>query len=84
MVVVNATKARQNLYSLIKEVNENSEPITIVNNKGSNAVLISEDDWKDIEETLFLNSIPGLANRILEGKETPVEDCLDYDENEEW
>ncbi len=67
MITVNATKARQNLYQLIADVNDYSEPITITNSKGKSAILISEDDWKCIEETLYLNNVPGLAESIVDG-----------------
>ena len=64
MSTINITKARQNLFQLVADVNVGFNPITIVNNKGKNAVLISEDEWKNIEETLYLSSIPGLVDNI--------------------
>jgi len=80
MTAISATKARENIYQLISDVNANCQPITITNNKGRNAVLIGEDDWRAIEETLFLMSIPGMAQSIIEGGNTPLEDCLSEDE----
>ncbi|GAB1475799.1 type II toxin-antitoxin system Phd/YefM family antitoxin [Bacillota bacterium] len=80
MTAINATKARDSLYKLITEVNESSNPITITNNKGKNAVLIAENDWNAIQETLYLMSVPGLAESIIEGGKTPVDDCLTEDE----
>ena len=64
MSTVNITKARQNLFKLVADVNVGFNPITIVNNKGKNAVLISEDEWKSIEETLYLSSIPGFIDNV--------------------
>ena len=64
MSTINITNARANLYQLVSDVNVGFNPITIVNNKGKNAVLISEDEWNSIEETLYLSSIPGLVNNI--------------------
>ena len=64
MRTINITNARQNLFQLVADVNVGFNPITIVNNKGKNAVLISEDEWKNIEETLYLSSIPGLVDNI--------------------
>ena len=64
MGTINITNARQNLYKLVSDVNVGYNPITIVNNRGKNAVLVSEDDWKNIEETLFLSSIPGFVKDI--------------------
>lgn len=80
MTVINATKARENLYKLITEVNESSTPITITNNRGKNAVLLSENDWNAIQETLYLVSVPGLAESIIEGGKAPIDDCLAEDE----
>lgn len=83
MTVISATKARDNIYQLIQDVNANSTPITITNTRGKNAVLIGEDDWKSIEETLYLMSIPGMAESIIEGGNTDVSECLD-DSEIEW
>lgn len=80
MTVINATKARDNLYQLISDVNDNSEPITITNNRGKNAILISEDDWNAIQETIYLNSIPEMTDSIIKGGETSLEECLSESE----
>ena len=74
MSTINITNARQNLFQLVADVNVGFNPITIVNNKGKNAVLISEDEWKSIEETLYLSSIPGLVEDINNIKKN--ENCL--------
>lgn len=74
--IVSVTEARQKLFSLVDRVNESSEPITITGKRG-NAVLISEDDWRAIQETLYLKSIPGVWNSIEEGIKEPVEECSD-------
>lgn len=63
MTAVSATSARANLYRLIDQVNEESQPLTITGQRG-NAVLIGEDDWRAIQETLFLESVPGLSESI--------------------
>ena len=83
MTAINATNARKNLYQLISDVNANSTPITITNNKGKNAVLLSEDDWNALQETIYLNSIPGLVESIVNVNE-PMEERKIYDPNEEW
>lgn len=80
MSAISVTKARDNIYQLISDVNANCQPITITNNKGRNAVLIGEEDWRAIEETLFLMSVPGMAESIIEGGNTPLEECLTEDE----
>ena len=69
MTSINITKARAKLNQIVSEVNEFSQPITIINNRGKNAVLIGEEDWKAIQETLYLNSIPGMSQSNLASKE---------------
>ena len=53
----------------------------IVSKKG-NAVLVSEDDWNALQETVYLNSIPGMAQSLIEGRDTPIEQCVAEDEVE--
>ena len=72
MTSINITKARAKLNQIVSEVNESSQPITITNNRGKNAVLIGEEDWKAIQETLYLNSIPGMSQSILASKEKEI------------
>ena len=60
MISLSIIKAMERLKDLIEYVNATQSPILLVNNKGKNSVLISEDEWKNIEETLYLSSIPGL------------------------
>ena len=74
MTTISITKARENLYQLLAEVDTNSQPVTITNNRGKNAVLVSEDDWNAIQETLYLNSIPGMTESIIRGGNTPLEE----------
>jgi len=74
MAILSATEARKNLYRLIDETSSTHEPITITGKRG-NAVLISESDWKAIQETMFLVNIPGMRESIIEGFKTPIEDC---------
>lgn len=76
MTTFTATEARANLYKLIDEVAETHEPV-LITGKRSNAVLLSEEDWRAIEETMFLLSIPGMRESIVEGLNTPVEECSD-------
>lgn len=67
LTAVSATTARSNLYRLIDQVNEESEPLTITGQRG-NAVLVGEEDWQAIQETLFLASVPGLAESIRQAR----------------
>lgn len=79
---VTATAARKDLYNLINSVNENCAPIAITSTKGKGAVLIGEDEWAAIEETLYLNGIPGIASSLVEGRNTPIADCIEEDQLE--
>jgi len=71
MSSINITNARKNLYKLIEEIQDAHEPITITGKKYS-AVLISEEDWRSIEETLYLSSIPGMRESIKKGLVEPL------------
>jgi len=85
MSTINITNARANLYQLVSDVNVGFNPITIVNNKGKNAVLISEDEWKSIEEALYLSSIPGLVDNINDiRKNENWDEAKEYNQDEEW
>ena len=83
MNAMNATKARANLFKIMAFVNDNSQPITLTNSKGKNAVLVGEDDQNAIQETIYLNSIPGMAESLIKGKNTPIEDCIS-EEDFKW
>jgi prevent-host-death family protein len=74
MPIITATEARKSLYRLLDEVSESHEPIQITGKRG-NAVLISEDDWRAVQETLYLHSIPGMKESIIEGLKTPIDQC---------
>ena len=74
MTTFNATEARTNLYRLIDEATRTHKPITITGKRG-NAVLLAEEDWNAINETLYLLSIPGMRESIREGMESSLENC---------
>ncbi len=85
MNTINITNARQNLFQLVADVNIGFNPITIVNNKDKNAVLISEEEWKNIEETLYLTSISGLVDDINNIRKTEIwESAKEFNPDEEW
>lgn len=77
MTTINVTEARSKLYKLIDEVASSHEPIHIAG-KRARAVLICEDDWRAIQETLYLISIPGMRVSIQKGLETPLDKCDEY------
>jgi len=74
MLSLSATEARASLYSLMDQAAASHEPIQITG-KRTNAILMSEEDWCAIQETLFLLSIPGMRDSIRAGMETPVGRC---------
>ena len=76
MTILNATEARSKLYSLIDEAAESHQPIVIKGKRG-NAVLVSEEDWNAISETVNLLPIPGMRESIREGMETPPSECAE-------
>ena len=76
MKTISATKARAGLYRLIDEVSDSREPVQITGPR-SDVVLISAEDWRAIQETLYLKSIPGMEEKLLKGMATPIEECSD-------
>lgn len=74
MTTITATKARKQLYSLLDDVADSHEPIQIAGRRNS-AVLLSEADWRSVQETLYLAGIPGMRDSIRRGLKTPIENC---------
>lgn len=74
MTSITATEARKQLYGLLDDVAASHEPVQIAGKRHS-AVLIAEDDWRAVQETLYLTSVPGMRESILRGLRTPVEKC---------
>lgn len=72
MTAVSATTARANLYRLIDQVNDEAQPLTITGQRG-NAVLIGEADWQAIQETLYLESVPGFVESVREARAEGIE-----------
>ena len=76
MTMITVSKARSRLYGLLDEIAESHEPMQI-RGKRHSAILVSEEDWRAISETLHLVSLPGLAASIRKGLKTPVGKCAD-------
>jgi len=74
MTTLNVTEARSKLYSLIDETANTHQPITI-KGKRSNAILVSEEDWNAISETLYLLSVPNMRESIQTGLKESLELC---------
>jgi len=75
VTTMSATEARKQLYQLLDDVSRSHEPVQITGKRG-NAVLVSEEDWRAVQETLYLVSIPGMRESILEGMTTPADELV--------
>jgi len=80
MPTLSITEARSSLYQLVDNVATSHEPV-LITGKRANAVLVSENDWRAIQETLYLLAIPGMRESILEGMQTSIDECS---EEVEW
>lgn len=76
MPTVTITEARSSLYQLVDNISISHEPV-LITGKRANAVLLSEDDWRAIQETLYLLNIPGMRESILDGMSAPLDECSD-------
>ena len=76
MTHITANTARKDFESIIDDVIKYGNSISISTDDGA-AILVNQDEWNGLRETLYLKSIPGMANSILEGKATPISECLD-------
>lgn len=79
MYNTNVTNARANLYGLLDMVIEDSEVINI-STKNGNAVIISEADYNSLLETLYLSTDPAYKQTLLDGKNTPISECVNEDD----
>ena len=79
MTTITATNARKQLYKLLSQIQESHEPICITGKNGA-GILISEEDYAAIQETLYLQSVPGMTQSLLDGRQTPPEDCTPLSE----
>ena len=82
MINTNITNFRKYIFGMLEQTVKYNEPIN-VNTKDGNAVIISEEDYNGLMETLYLSSIPGMKEKIVEGLKTPIEDCIPED-RVEW
>ena len=79
MTNVNITNFRKNIYSLVEQTIKFNEPIN-VSTKDGNAILISEEDYRNLMETLYIESVPGLKDDIINGMKEPIEGFIDESE----
>lgn len=76
MTILNATSARKNFFKLIEDAVTTHEPIYITGKKG-NVVVLSEEDFRSIQETLYLSSIPGMREKIMKGLKVPLDELVE-------
>lgn len=76
MSIINATAARNNFFKVIEEALNTHEPVTVTGKNG-NVVIVSEEDWRSIQETMYLSSIPGMKAKIIKGLNTPLDECVE-------
>ncbi len=81
MTNINITNFRKDIYELLEQTIKYNEPINI-STKNGNAVVLSEEDYNNLIETLYISSIPGLKEDIVKGLKEPLEDCIDEEEVE--
>lgn len=76
MSIINATTARNNFFKLMEEAVTTHEPIFITGKQG-NIVVLSEEDYRSMAETIYLCNIPGMREKIIKGLNTPLEECVE-------
>jgi len=76
MTILNATSARKNFFKLIEDTVTTHEPVYITGKKG-NVVVLSEEDFRSIQETLYLSSIPGMREKIMKGLKVPLDELVE-------
>lgn len=78
MHVVNISNLRADIFNIVRNVSENHEPL-FIKGKDYSAVIVSDEDWRSIQETLYLSSIPGMMESIIAGGNEPHEDCISWE-----
>ena len=78
MINTNATNFRKNLFEMIEQTIKFNEPVNI-STKSGNAVLISEEEYNSLLETLYLSSVPGMKEKLLDGAKKPLEECDEFE-----
>ena len=76
MTTTNITNFRKNAFNYVEQTVKYNEPLNICTKEGT-AVLLSEEDYSGIMETLYLVSVPGMREKIMDGMKEPLEDCVD-------
>ncbi len=83
MDTIPISKARENLFGLVDQAIESHKPIAIASKRGD-VIVIAKQDWEAIQETLYLTSIPGMAESIIAAANTPIEECIPLEDLDLW
>ena len=75
MIATNVTTFRNNIFSMLEQTIKYNEPLSVTTKSG-NVIVLSEEDYRGLTETLYLSSVPGMKEKLLDGKNTPVSDCV--------
>ena len=75
MIATNVTSFRKNIFSLLDQTIKYNEPLSVTTKSG-NVVVLSEEDYRGLTESLYLSTVPGMKEKLLEGKNTPLGDCV--------
>ena len=79
MLATNVTSFRKNIFALLEQTIKYNEPLSVSTKSGS-VVVLSEEDYRGLTESLYLSSVPGMKEKLLDGKSTPLSDCVTEDE----
>ena len=78
MLATNVTSFRKNIFALLEQTIKYNEPLSVSTKSGS-VVVLSEEDYRGLTESLYLSSVPGMKEKLLDGKSTPLSDCVAED-----
>lgn len=78
MLNTNMNQFKKNMSQLIEQTIQYNEPISIATDSG-NAILLSEEDYRGLMETVYLSSVPHLKEEIIKGMKTPLSECIKHD-----
>lgn len=79
MLNTNITTFRKDIYNIISATIKYNEPVNVTTKDG-NVIVLSEADYNGLIETLYLSSVPGMKDKLIDGMNTPIEDCIDESE----
>jgi len=79
MITTSVTNFRKNIYNILSQTIKFNEPVNI-NTKDGNAIILSEEDYNGLIETLYLSNMPEVKKSIVDGLNTPIEECIEEDE----